>query len=123
MSVTDPKYYSSRQILLLSQLLHTNDIDNYAKLKSFNPNKLQALISEWKQHKINGLNGQALNNTDSPIKLNTINQLLELYEKLLAKYEVDNTEELANTVYFMRIMELEDVIKKDQESFTEILQE
>ncbi|KAL6451084.1 hypothetical protein SBY92_001335 [Candida maltosa Xu316] len=116
MSVTDPKYYSSRQILLLSQLLHTNDIDNYAKLKSFNPNKLQALISEWKQHKINGLN-------DSPIKLNTINQLLELYEKLLAKYEVDNTEELANTVYFMRIMELEDVIKKDQESFTEILQE
>ncbi|RCK64050.1 hypothetical protein Cantr_10558 [Candida viswanathii] len=123
MTVTDPSIYSSRQILLLAQLLHSSNISSLAKLKKTNENKLQALIHEWKLHKINGLNGATLNNTDSTIKLNTNNQLVELYGNLLEKYEVNGTEELTDTVYFKRIEELEGVIDKDKQLFRRILQE
>lgn len=123
MSVTDPSNYSSRQVLLLAQLLHSSNIASLDKLKASNENKLQSLIQQWKLHKINGLNGTTLNNTDLTIKLNTNNQLIELYGKLLSKYKVANTEELADVVYFKRIEELEYIINEDKQLFSSILNE
>lgn len=122
MSVSDPSNYSSRQVLLLAQLLHSSSISSLKKLKATNENKLQSIIQQWKLHKINGLDGATLNNTDTTIKLNTNNQLIELYGKLLRKYEASNTEELADAAYFKRIEELEDIIDKDKQLFTNILQ-
>lgn len=123
MSVTDPSNYSSRQVLLLAQLLHSSNITSLDKLKASNENKLQSLIQQWKLHKINGLNGTTLNNTDLTIKLNTNNQLIELYGKLLRKYKVANTEELADAVYFKRIEELEYIINEDKQLFSSTLNE
>ena len=84
-------------------------------------NKIQNIITQWKQHKINHLNSATINNKDSAIKLQTNAQLVELYKNLLKKYEVNNTEELANAAYFKRINELKDIIEKDKQIFEETL--
>ena len=111
-STTNPGIYSARQILLLAQLLHSDNINNVDKLTSLNENKIQNIIIQWKQHKINHLNSATINNKDSTIKLQTTVQLVELYKNLLKKYEVTNTEELANAAYFKRMSELEGIIEK-----------
>ena len=79
-STTNPGIYSARQILLLAQLLHSDNINNVDKLTSLNENKIQNIIIQWKQHKINHLNSATINNKDSTIKLQTTAQLVELYK-------------------------------------------
>lgn len=120
-STTNPGIYSTRQILLLAQLLHSDNINNVDKLTSLNENKIQNIIIQWKQHKINHLNSATINNKDSTIKLQTTAQLVELYKNLLKKYEVTNTEELANAAYFKRMSELEGIIEKDKQMFEDTL--
>ncbi|KHC84601.1 hypothetical protein MGS_01172 [Candida albicans P78042] len=120
-STTNPGIYSARQILLLAQLLHSDNINNVDKLTSLNENKIQNIIIQWKQHKINHLNSATINNKDSTIKLQTTVQLVELYKNLLKKYEVTNTEELANAAYFKRMNELEGIIEKDKQMFEDTL--
>lgn len=120
-STTNPGIYSARQILLLAQLLHSDNINNVDKLTSLNENKIQNIIIQWKQHKINHLNSATINNKDSTIKLQTTAQLVELYKNLLKKYEVTNTEELANAAYFKRMNELEGIIEKDKQMFEDTL--
>ncbi|KGR14429.1 hypothetical protein MG5_01168 [Candida albicans P57072] len=120
-STTNPGIYSARQILLLAQLLHSDNINNVDKLTSLNENKIQNIIIQWKQHKINHLNSATINNKDSTIKLQTTVQLVELYKNLLKKYEVTNTEELANAAYFKRMSELEGIIEKDKQMFEDTL--
>ena len=120
-STTNPGIYSARQILLLAQLLHSDNINNVDKLTSLNENKIQNIIIQWKQHKINHLNSATINNNDSTIKLQTTVQLVELYKNLLKKYEVTNTEELANAAYFKRMSELEGIIEKDKQMFEDTL--
>ncbi|CAX45489.1 conserved hypothetical protein [Candida dubliniensis CD36] len=121
MTNTNPDFYSARQVLLLAQLLHSDNINNVDKLTSLSENKIQNIITQWKQHKINHLNSATINNKDSAIKLQTNAQLVELYKNLLKKYEVNNTEELANAAYFKRINELKDIIEKDKQIFEETL--
>lgn len=120
-STTNPGIYSAKQILLLAQLLHSDNINNVDKLTSLNENKIQNIIIQWKQHKINHLNSATINNKDSTIKLQTTVQLVELYKNLLKKYEVTNTEELANAAYFKRMNELEGIIEKDKQMFEDTL--
>ena len=120
-STTNPGIYSARQILLLAQLLHSDNINNVDKLTSLNENKIQNIIIQWKQHKINHLNSATINNKDSTIKLQTTVQLVELYKNLLKKYELTNTEELANAAYFKRMSELEGIIEKDKQMFEDTL--
>ncbi len=120
-STTNPGIYSAKQILLLAQLLHSDNINNVDKLTSLNENKIQNIIIQWKQHKINHLNSATINNKDSTIKLQTTAQLVELYKNLLKKYEVTNTEELANAAYFKRMNELEGIIEKDKQMFEDTL--
>ena len=121
MTNTNPDFYSARQVLLLAQLLHSDNINNVDKLTSLSENKIQNIITQWKQHKINHLNSATINNKDSAIKLQTNAQLVELYKNLLKRYEVNNTEELANAAYFKRINELKDIIEKDKQIFEETL--
>ena len=120
-STTNPGIYSARQILLLAQLLHSDNINNVDKLTSLFENKIQNIIIQWIQHKINHLNSATINNKDSTIKLQTTVQLVELYKNLLKKYEVTNTEELANAAYFKRMSELEGIIEKDKQMFEDTL--
>ncbi|KAI5969263.1 hypothetical protein CANMA_001710 [Candida margitis] len=112
--VTNPNLYSLRDILLLSQLLHINKIQTLQDLESIDNDLFEGILSQWKTH----ISTQLQHKT---IKVNTLNQLKELYRKLLDKYKVDNTESLANEVYYMRIEELEDTIEKKRDEFTAVL--
>ncbi|KAI5951273.1 hypothetical protein KGF54_004347 [Candida jiufengensis] len=114
--LTNPNTYTLRDILLLSQLLHINHIPTLKKLESIDHDLLVTILNEWKQHISTTLE-------HSTIKINTLNQLKELYIKLLEKYKVENTENLANEVYFLRIDELENIIQSKKEEFKMTLNE
>lgn len=112
--ITDPDSYSLRDILLLSQLLHTNKIPTLQALESINHNVLESVLHQWKTHVSTQLEHKT-------IKINTLHQLMELYRKLLDKYKVDNTESLANEVYYLRIDELKNTIETKRNEFTAVL--
>ncbi|KAI5963783.1 uncharacterized protein KGF55_002663 [Candida pseudojiufengensis] len=114
--ITNPNSYTLRDVLLLSQLLHINHISNLDKLEKIDNALLVSILSTWKTHISTKLD-------HSNIKINTLNQLIDLYKKLLAKYNVENTESLANEVYFTRIDELEDTIAKKKIEFRNTLEE
>ncbi|KAG7666138.1 uncharacterized protein J8A68_000396 [[Candida] subhashii] len=113
-TVTNPSLYSIRDVLLLSQLLHINGIKGPQELDSASNDSINTILTEWKQHKTVQLENKV-------IKVNTKAQLKELYHKLLKKYQVESTEELANFVYFARIEELESDISQYKEEFREVL--
>ncbi|RLV94547.1 hypothetical protein JA1_001639 [Spathaspora sp. JA1] len=115
-SITDPETYNTRSILLLSQLLHINGIKTRDKLVTTPEDTISDILTQWKNHPSSKL-------ANLHIKLNTVSQLIELYGNLLGRYNVGNTVELANAVYFDRIEELEGDISRYKQEFQEILQE
>ncbi|EGW32284.1 uncharacterized protein SPAPADRAFT_61366 [Spathaspora passalidarum NRRL Y-27907] len=116
-TITNPDMYSTRCILLLSQLLHINGIKDSSKLESCNEDLIQDILSQWKNHASTKLDPEL------EIKVTTRAQLRELYGNLLSKFDVSDTVELANHVYFFRVDELQADIAKYKSEFTEILNE
>lgn len=112
--ITNPNLYSLRDVLLLSQLLHTHKIQTLEDLESINRNLFENILHQWKTHVSTQLQCKT-------IKISTLNQLKELYRKLLEKYKVENTESLANKVYYMRIEELESIIELKRKEFATVL--
>ncbi|CAI5757047.1 unnamed protein product [Candida verbasci] len=114
--ITDPEFYSLRDVLLLSQLLHTNHIGTLETLKSSNEDKLYDIIQKFTSHKSFKLENKV-------VKLSTIEQLVELYSNLFKYYDVDTTADLANYVYYKRIEELENIIEDKKSEFQQVLNE
>ena len=112
--VTNPNLYTLRDVLLLSQLLHTNKIQTQQDLDSIAPDVLETILHQWKTHVSTQLEHKS-------IKVNTLNQLKELYRKLLEVYKVNDTESLANEVYYLRIEELESTIEMKKKEFSTVL--
>lgn len=114
LQVTNPNLYTLRDILLLSQLLYTNKIQTQQDLDSIAPNLVETILHQWKTHVSTQLEHKS-------IKVNTLNQLKELYRKLLEVYRVNDTESLANEVYYLRIEELEGTIEIKKKEFRTVL--
>ncbi|CUM64981.1 uncharacterized protein PRCAT00002599001 [Priceomyces carsonii] len=115
---TSPENYSQRDLLLLSQLLYTNGLLDVSSLTA-NTKKLDEIIQEWFDHKSTKLSlaSGTLHITIPP----TPNQVLSLYDKLLAQSDCDNTTDLANFLYYNRIEELERIIDEQKNEFNSIL--
>lgn len=106
--------YDERSILILTQLLHLKGISDLEKLETCDDSLISSVLYDWKNH-------VSYKMENREIHINTRKQLVDLYNILLAKYEVTNTVELANTVFVMRIAELESNIEEYKEEFKELL--
>ena len=106
--------YDERSILILTQLLHLKGISDLEKLETCDDSLISSVLYDWKNH-------VSYKMENREIHINTRKQLLDLYNILLTKYEVTNTVELANTVFVMRIAELESNIEEYKEEFKELL--
>lgn len=113
-TITNPAIYSTRDVLLISQLLHINGIKNAKELDSASSDLIDTILTEWRDHYTVKLENKS-------IKIRTKAQLKELFQKLLTRYQVDSTEELANSAYFARIDELESDISRYKNQFREVL--
>lgn len=113
--VTDADEYDNRQVLLFAQLLHINGISNRDKLVAANMNLINQIINSFINHKVMKLQNKS-------IKLVKKSQLIDLYDNLLLKYSVNNTVELANSAFFLRIEELETLTQSIKTEFKQILQ-
>ncbi|EDK42252.1 hypothetical protein PVL30_000421 [Lodderomyces elongisporus] len=113
-SITNPDNYTLRDTLLISQLLHINKIATIEDLEKTDPKLITKILDEWKNHISTRLE-------EKIIKINTLNQLKDLYKRFLAKYGVGDTESLANVVYFKRIEELKKVIEEKKIEFKTVL--
>lgn len=83
--------YDERSILILTQLLHLKGISDLEKLETCDDSLISSVLYDWKNH-------VSYKMENREIHINTRKQLVDLYNILLAKYEVTNTVELANTV-------------------------
>lgn len=106
--------YDERSVLILTQLLHLKGISDLEKLETCDDSLISSVLYDWKNH-------VSYKMENREIHINTRKQLVDLYNILLAKYEVTNTVELANTVFVMRIAELESNIEEYKEEFKELL--
>lgn len=106
--------YNQRDVLLLSQLLHINNINTLEKLQSSDDDLIDTIIQSWKHHVIYKLEPKK-------IQIKNKTQLSHLYKDLLEMYNVSNTVDLANTTYFGRMIELENNIELSKEEFKAIL--
>lgn len=103
-------------VLLLSQLLHVRSIENAAALDACDTEILATLYKEWEEHPSFAVYGR------SPPPLNT-KILRDIYPKLLAQYQATLTTALANTVYHIRLKELDDHIAECREEFKRVSRE
>lgn len=119
-TITDPASYSNKDLLLLTQLLHTQGlIDPEAVVQS---EHLGQIGKDWFTHKSTQLSRRLgeLEITKAP----SAQQVATLYENLLEENEhCLNTTALANSYYFARIQELEQRISLDKDKFKELLGE
>lgn len=106
--------YDERSVLIVTQLLHLKGISDLEKLETCDDSLISSVLYDWKNH-------VSYKMENREIHINTRKQLLDLYNILLTKYEVTNTVELANTVFVMRIAELESNIEEYKEEFKELL--
>lgn len=116
----DPASYSNKDLLLLTQLLHTQGLIVPEAVIAYE--KLGDIGREWYNHKSSELSrrlhGLALEKAPSG------QQVAKLYQKLLeTNGKCKNTTDLANFYYYSRIQELEKKILEDKEKFNEILGE
>ncbi|EEQ36591.1 hypothetical protein CLUG_00714 [Clavispora lusitaniae ATCC 42720] len=118
-TVTDPKSYTDRDLLLLTQLLHTAGLIAPEDVRASN---LDDFGEKWFQHKSTALARQLeefpLSNAPSGL------QVRELYNAMLEQYpNCKNTTDLANTFYFQRIRDLESKIADSKAEFQALLGE
>ncbi|KAK6459889.1 hypothetical protein DFJ63DRAFT_315765 [Scheffersomyces coipomensis] len=114
--ITNPATYSQREILLLSQLLYVNNLQDEKSIDSASDELISTILTEFKNHVVMKLDNKQ-------IKLNTKIQLKELYSNLLAQNGVNNTEDLANTTYFGRMDQLNQQIAHHKQEFVDTLQD
>ncbi|CAK9436103.1 uncharacterized protein LODBEIA_P06610 [Lodderomyces beijingensis] len=114
--ITNANNYTLRDTLLISQLLYINHIATLEDLEKIDPSLLESILNEWKTHISTRLEQKT-------IKINTLNQMKDLYKNMLKKYKADTTETLANQVYFLRMSELEQTITQKKSEFQAILNE
>lgn len=117
---TDPESYTSKDLLLLTQLLHGQGLIDPTDVTS--SILLSDIANEWFNHKSTQLS-RSLN--EFPLsKAPSGQQVLRLYENMLAANEkCANTTDLANSFYFARMEELENKLAQDKERFKELLEE
>lgn len=118
-TVTDPQSYGHRDLLLLTQLLHTLGLLEPDQV--YHSDKLLAISEKWYNHK-----GTVLLRRQKVFPLHkppTAGQLATLYENMLADESCANTTELANKIYFARVQQLEEQIAADRATFKRILDE
>lgn len=120
MSRTSPSTYGNRDLLLLTQLLHTSGLIDPDSITP--DNKLVARVGrDWFAHHLTQLSRQREGLTvDSPL---SPEEVVELYQNLLAENELcKNTTDLANKFYFARIDELTTKIDEAKQSFPELIE-
>lgn len=113
-SDTNADDYNERDVLILSQLLHLKGISDLEKLEACDDSVISTVLYDWKNHVSYKMENRL-------IYISTHDQLVDLYKNLLTKYEVINTVQLANTVFVMRIAELESNIDEYKQEFKEVL--
>lgn len=115
----DPASYTSRDLLLLTQLLHTAGLIAPENVQSA---QLDEIAQKWFDHKCTQLACQL---GEFPLsKAPTGTQIWELYSNMLEGNEnCKNTTDLANTFYFQRLGELETKIKSAKSEFKTFLGE
>lgn len=117
---TDPDSYTSKDLLLLTQLLHGQGLIEPDAVKS--SETLSEIGNEWFNHKSTHLSRSF---DEFPLsKAPSAQQVLLLYENMLAANEkCSNTTDLANNYYFARMEELENKLAGDKTRFKELLGE
>lgn len=118
--VTDPNKYSKRDLLLLLQLLHTAGLIDPNSVSKANSGVLEQISLTWYHHKstkLSMLNGLDL---DQPW---SVDQVILLYNALLAQYPGKNTTTMADAVYSERIQQLETKLSTSQSQFDTLLQD
>lgn len=118
--IVSPSSYTNKDLLLLSQLLHTQGLIEPSAVREYED--LDTIASDWFHHDSTQLLRRTHEN--SLTKPPTGKQILSLYENMLAENEeCKNTTDLANKFYFARVQELESRIKRNKEDFGTILGE
>lgn len=118
--ITNPASYTSKDLLLLTQLLHTQGlIDPDAVLNS---DLLDNIGERWFEHQALQLSCQLgeCHLQEAPLG----QEIASIYKRLLEELpKCQNTTDLANYLYFTRIAELEDRLAKDKSTFKSLLGE
>lgn len=109
-----PDTYSDRDLLLFTQLLHTNGLVEPSAVTPENP-RIDAISSAWYTHPSTQLSIRDGLHVTRPL---TRSQVCQLYQNLLeANDGCKNTTDLANKYYFSRVAQLELRILQDQQAF------
>lgn len=116
--ITDPSTYTSKDLLLLTQLLHTSGLIDPDAVRT--SDLLDDIGQKWYEHQALQL---SIKMNECPLREPPSGKdILALYEKLLENFpKCHNTTDLANYFYFTRIAELEDRIAKDKATFKSLL--
>lgn len=113
-----PETYSDRDLLLFTQLLHTNGLVEPSAITPENA-RIDAIASAWYSHPSTQLSVRDGLHVTRPL---TRAQVCQLYQNLLeANSGCKNTTDLANKYYFQRVAQLEERILQDQTAFLEVL--
>lgn len=118
-TITDPASYTSRDLLLLTQILHTAGLIAPENVQSA---KLDEIAHKWFDHKCTQL---ARELGEFPVaEAPTGHIVSSLYSKMLESNPTcKNTTDLANTYYFQRLGELEKNINGAKADFKNLLGE
>ncbi|PVH17290.1 uncharacterized protein CXQ87_000174 [Candidozyma duobushaemuli] len=118
--ITSAESYTNKDLLLLSQLLHTQGLIQPDSVREYED--LESIGSDWFHHDSTQLSRRTHEN--SLTKPPTGEQILALYENMLEENpDCKTTTDLANKFYFARVHELEHRIQKDKEDFKALLGE
>lgn len=118
MTSTDPDHYNNRDILLFLQILHTRGLIDPSSVTNLDKSTLEEISQQWFNHKstkLSIINGLEIESPWTP------QEVVQLYQNLLEKYEGGNTTTMANTVYSNRIQELETKLGSSQDKFHELI--
>lgn len=115
---TDPTSYTSKDLLLLTQLLHGESLINPEAVAKAD---LTEIGTRWFEHKSTNI---SRNLKEFPLsKPPSGTQVLKLYENMLADNEkCATTTDLANNYYFKRVAELEEKLTLEKGRFNQLLE-
>lgn len=118
-AITDPASYTSKDLLLLTQLLHGRTL---IKSEDVAKADLTQIAKQWFEHKSTQISRST---KEFPFtKAPSGQQVLKLYENMLEKNEkCATTTDLANTYYFQRVAELEEKLTQEKGRFKQLLEE
>lgn len=117
-TVTDPTSYTSKDLLLLTQLLHGRAL---IKPEEVAKADLTEIAKQWFEHKSTQISRST---REFPLtKAPSGHQVLKLYENMLENNEkCATTTDLANFYYFNRVAELEDKLTQEKGRFKRLLE-